>query len=86
MKTPLLLRSSRNYPPLMTSALPHGAEVLENNVGLASDSVAKLDYLRILMTAYSNSGRFLSRFRLMPWRDFVIRLVVSIFLMAFRLF
>jgi hypothetical protein len=62
------------------------ANIFPREVGLASDSVAKLDYLRILVTAYSNSGRFLSRFRLMPWRDFVIRLVVSIFLMAFRLF
>ncbi len=31
------------------------------------------------MPAYSYSGRFLSRFRLMPMRDFVFRLVVSVF-------
>ncbi len=38
------------------------------------------------MSAFTNSGRFLSRFRLMPVRGFLFRLAVSVFGIIFRVF
>ncbi len=38
-----------------------------------------------LMSAYSNSGHFLSRFRLMPMRGFTFRLIVLVFHLVFIL-